>query len=159
MAERTFNTGEPLAYFITWTAYGTWLPGDERGWQRRDGGHRLPPNELLKKMAESDMQEAAFCLSQADREIVQQTIARHCEIRGWKLHAVNARSNHIHVVVTAPSYKPETVRDQFKAWCTRHLKPNHLGRIRFWTEGASCRWINLEDDLEAAICYTKDAQD
>lgn len=23
---------EPLAYFITWTTYGTWLPGDPRGW-------------------------------------------------------------------------------------------------------------------------------
>ena len=22
----------PLAYFLTWTTYGTWLPGDERGW-------------------------------------------------------------------------------------------------------------------------------
>ena len=23
---------EPLAYYLTWTTYGTWLPGDERGW-------------------------------------------------------------------------------------------------------------------------------
>jgi hypothetical protein len=23
---------EALAYFLTWTTYGTWLPGDERGW-------------------------------------------------------------------------------------------------------------------------------
>jgi hypothetical protein len=22
---------EPLAYFLTWSTYGTWLPGDERG--------------------------------------------------------------------------------------------------------------------------------
>jgi hypothetical protein len=22
---------DPLAYFLTWTTYGTWLPGDERG--------------------------------------------------------------------------------------------------------------------------------
>ena len=22
----------PLAYLITWTTYGTWLPGDQRGW-------------------------------------------------------------------------------------------------------------------------------
>ena len=32
----SFNTGEPLAYFLTWTTYGTWLPGDERGWSRKD---------------------------------------------------------------------------------------------------------------------------
>jgi hypothetical protein len=23
---------DPLAYFLTWATYGTWLPGDERGW-------------------------------------------------------------------------------------------------------------------------------
>ena len=23
---------DPLAYFLTWSTYGTWLPGDERGW-------------------------------------------------------------------------------------------------------------------------------
>ena len=31
MSDREFNTDEPIAYFITWTTYGTWLPGDERG--------------------------------------------------------------------------------------------------------------------------------
>jgi hypothetical protein len=31
---------EPLAYFLTWTTYGTWLPGDSRGWvnRHRKGG-------------------------------------------------------------------------------------------------------------------------
>ena len=35
MSRTTFNLGEPLAYFLTWTTYGTWLPGDERGWNRK----------------------------------------------------------------------------------------------------------------------------
>jgi hypothetical protein len=25
-----------LAYFITWTSYRTWLPGDFRGWIKRN---------------------------------------------------------------------------------------------------------------------------
>jgi hypothetical protein len=28
---------EPLAYFLTWTTYGSWLPGDERGWVEKPG--------------------------------------------------------------------------------------------------------------------------
>ena len=28
---------EPLAYFLTWTTYGTWLPGDGRGWVEKNG--------------------------------------------------------------------------------------------------------------------------
>ena len=33
---------DPLAYFITWTVYGSWLQGDERGWRRYRGGHEKP---------------------------------------------------------------------------------------------------------------------
>ncbi|MGI9518712.1 MAG: transposase [Pirellulaceae bacterium] len=84
---------------------------------------------------------------------------RHCEIRNWQLHSVAVRSNHIHVVLTAPHYTPEQVRDQLKAWCTRKLKPSHPGRLRFWTEGASCRWINHEEELDRAVTYVVDAQD
>ncbi len=157
MTDRPFNTDEPIAYFITWTTYGTWLLGDERGWWGK--GELQRPNDLFREMAASDMKETAFILSPDDREIVEKTIARHCDIRGWTLHAVNARSNHVHVVVTAPGYEPKTARDQFKAWCTRHLKPMNPSRERFWTEGGSCRWINQEDDLEAAIIYVDEAQD
>lgn len=157
MADRDFNTDEPIAYFITWTTYGTWLPGDERGsWHR---GLYQSANELFHQMAAMAMKETAFTLSQEDRDIVEETVTRHCEIRSWKLHTVRARSNHVHVVVTAPGYQPETVRDQFKAWCTRLLKLRHSGRDRFWTEGGSRRWINHEDDLEAAITYVNEAQE
>ena len=159
MPERPFNTGDPIAYFITWTCYGTWLPGDERGWHQWGRGGIQPPDELIRTAAESKTREAGFLMSQDDRLLVEATIEKHCEIRGWTLHRVNARSNHVHVVVTAPGYTPDTVRDQLKAWCTRKLKPSHPGRERFWTEGASCRWINLEHDLEAAIQYAGETQD
>ena len=154
-----FNTADPLAYFLTWTTYGTWLTGDERGWYRDGVPEVQEPNPLLEEMARSRMKEAEFILSDAQRRIVEATIRRHCEVRGWMLHAVNARTNHVHVVVTAAGYRPETVRDQFKAWCTRRLKVVEPARTRYWTEGGSCRWINLEADLEAAVLYTAEAQD
>jgi hypothetical protein len=69
------------------------------------------------------------------------------------------RTNHVHVVVTAADYRPETVRDQFKSWCTRRLKEAGATRTRFWTEGGSCRWINTEAALEAAVGYVLEAQD
>jgi REP element-mobilizing transposase RayT len=91
--------------------------------------------------------------------VVEDTIRKHCAVRDWHLHAVNARTNHVHVVVTAVGYEPETVRDQFKAWCTRRLKASESARTRFWTEGGSCRWINQEADLEAAVFYVIEGQD
>ena len=159
MGERDFNTGEPIGYFLTWTTYGTWLTGDTRGWCRWGEGIQQSPNALFAEVAKAAMKEPPFTLNPDQRQVVERTIAKHCGIRGWKLHACNARSNHVHVVVAAPGYDCKTVRDQFKAWCTRHLKRNEVARNRFWSEGGSCRWINHADDLEAAIVYTNEAQD
>jgi REP element-mobilizing transposase RayT len=154
-----FNPGEPLAYLLTWTTYGTWLPGDERGWSRKGEPEIQPPNRLFHEMAESRMKEPTFSLVEDHRRLVEQTIRKHCEIRGWLLHAVNVRSNDVHVVVTAAGYAPETAREQLKAWSTRKLKGLAKDRFRFWTEGGSCRWINHEAELEAAMVYVNEAQD
>src|SRR5262249_35260162 len=98
MSRNTFNLGEPVAYFLTWTTYGTWLPGDERGWNRKGEADIQPANPLFVEMARSRMKEPAFRLSAGDRQIVEGTIRDHCRVRTWHLHAVNVCSNHVHVV-------------------------------------------------------------
>ena len=155
---REFNTDDPIAYLITWTTYGTWLPGDARGWNKRGKGFQ-PPNTPLAQSAAAEMNEPEFLLIQTERDIVEQTIRDHCDHRGWHMHAVSVRSNHVHVVVTARGYDPDTVAAQFKSWGTRRLKKRTPDRTSFWTERSSARYINTEDDLEAAIVYVLEAQD
>jgi hypothetical protein len=91
---------DPLAFFLTWTTYGTWLPGDERGWVERGRGFRLP-EPIRKREAEARMTEDACILDEEQRKVVEKTIRDHCRIRKWELHAVNCRTNHVHVVVSA----------------------------------------------------------
>jgi len=159
------SMGNPLAYFLTWTTYGTWLPGDERGWFRKPGRFQ-PPQPRLKAAAQSLLKEEPCVLNPEQRRLVEQTIAKHCAIRGWHLHVVNCRTNHVHVVVTAPA-RPEVVRDQFKAWCTQHLKAQQRAgvgdasrpvRVHWWTERGSERWLNDEESLAEAIQYVRDLQ-
>jgi len=115
---------DPLAYFLTWTTYGTWLPGDERGWVLKGKGFQLP-NLETKQLAADRMTEPPCTLNDPQREIVEETVRDHCTIRNWKLHAVNARTNHVHVVVTANS-APKTVRDQFKDWRINNCRMSSL---------------------------------
>ena len=154
-----FNTGAPVGHFLTWTTYGTWLPGDSRGWNRKGDESSLPPNSLFHEMAVARMKEKPFLLSEHDRKVVANTIDAHCEIRQWVLHAANVRSNHVHIVVSSNDYAPDQVAAQFKAWASRKLKSAHKARKRFWTEGSSCRWLNSDDQLAKAIQYTLEAQD
>lgn len=157
---------DPLAYFITFTCYGTWLPGDDRGWTKWRKGEKLP-QPLLTNWCREQMKESPVLLDQVQREIVEHTIAQHCQIRGWHLHAVNCRSNHCHVVVTANSHDGDVVRDQFKAWCTRKLKEQWMAqrdskdnvREHWWTAKGSVRSLFDDESLLAAIRYTLEAQD
>jgi REP element-mobilizing transposase RayT len=156
---------DPLAYFLTWTTYGTWLPGDERGWVEKPGQFR-PPDPQLRVANRSLLSGEPCALNPEQRRLVEETIAQHCAIRGWHLHVVQCRTNHVHVVVSAP-VPPTTVREQFKAWCTRRLKerqragstdPSQPVRANWWTERGSQRWINDEESLADAVRYVRDFQ-
>jgi hypothetical protein len=158
---------DALAYFLTWATYGTWLPGDERGWVQHGQGWQLP-DPIRKLEAEALMTEDACLLSQ-EHDIVEATISKHCRIRRWVLHAANCRTNHLHVVVTASTCHPDHVREQFKAWCTRRLKEHECHDLRrkpespvrenWWAQRGSKRYLTDEVSLEAANIYVRDGQD
>ncbi len=149
---------DPIAYFLTWPTYGTWLPGDPRGWVEYHRGWKMPdPIRFLE--AESKMTEDACLLSPREREIVEAQVAETCEHRSWLLHAVNCRSNHIHLVVTAPGTTPRKVRIDVKAWCTRRLKErSDPNRQEWWAERGSQRHIFDEDSLAEVIHYVTEGQ-
>jgi len=153
---------DPLAFFLTWTAYGSWLPGDDRGWV--DGrGRAHGPEPLQYALALRRMAEEAVSFDRPQRVAVEEAIAAHCRVRGWHLHAVECRSQHVHVVVTAVGRAPGDVMKQFKSWATRALKAiaGSRGlprRIRWWTEGGSLRRIFCEGDLASVVAYVTECQ-
>ena len=149
----------PLAYFLTWSTYGSWLPGDDRWWTEARHGKK-PPDLRLQKRSQAKMSEPALTLSPEQRILVELTIREHCEIRGWKLWALNCRTNHLHVVITA-TQPPETAVSQFKSWCTRRLKETATTsyiRRQWWTENASTIYLNTAKELESAVIYVRDCQ-
>lgn len=151
---------EPIAYFITWTVYGTHLQGDERGWRRRRRGDQAPQPRLAQWRRER-LKYDVLLLSPEQRDVVTRECERHCEQRAWHVWAINARSTHVHVVATAPGVSGKIVRDQLKANATRGLRqrwPQFVGRPA-WTVGGDWACINSEDDLDDVCAYVRDAQD
>ena len=153
----------PLAFFLTWTTYGSWLPGDERGWVDGRGGMRVAdPSRAFA--ARRSMKETAVLLTDRQRAAAEQAIAAHCCVRGWHLHAVQCRTQHVHVVVTAASASPDEVLRQLKSWGTRALRQmdgvNSVGpaRRRWWNESGSRRQVFREGDLAAVIAYVTECQ-
>jgi REP element-mobilizing transposase RayT len=154
------NNDEPIAYFITWTVYGTFLQGDERWWRRRRQGAQCPQPKLAQWRS-ARLKYPIALLDDAQQVVTEQEIQRHCEHRNWKLWAKSARTNHVHVVVTAPNYSGKQVRDQLKANCTRGLRElwANLRDRPVWTALGDWQCINTTDDLETVIMYVSEAQD
>src|SRR5438128_11461758 len=95
----------PLAYFITFTCYGTWLHGDQPG--SVDRGHHTPGTPVLtpdpgrQARAQEQLSEPPYLLDPARRQVTLDAICDIARRKQWSLHAVHVRSNHVHVVLTA----------------------------------------------------------
>ena len=154
------NSDDPIAYFITWTVYGTHLQGDARGWKQRRKGNQ-PARLRLAEWHHDRLKHAVLLLTEGQRTTVEHECMKHCDHREWHLWAVNARTNHVHAVVTAKSCAGQVVREQLKANCTRGLREqwNEFRERPVWTVGGDWQCINSEDDLESAILYVTEAQD
>jgi REP element-mobilizing transposase RayT len=149
----------PLAYFITFTTYGTWLHGDEASSVDRE--HNLfgaPPLEADPQRlttARGRMTQEAYTLDEPRRVVVRDAIVEECQFRGWDLLALHVRSNHVHLVVTADGI-PEFVMRSCKSLASKRLTQSKFedrDRKR-WTSHGSTRYLWHEDAVAAAVEYT-----
>src|SRR5262245_55591491 len=108
----------PLAYFISFRCYGTWLHGDDRCSTDRHhnvyGTPFIPSNKRWRRYNELLLKQPPVRLDAARRNAAEKAIRETCEKRRWLLMAVNVRTNHVHSVVSA-ACKPEPVLNALKA--------------------------------------------
>jgi REP element-mobilizing transposase RayT len=152
----------PLAYFITFRTYGTWLPGDDRGSVDRDHDQVGEPTRrdgLLVARAVGQMAADARVLTEKERVLVKESIERRCTVAGWELTAINVRTNHVHVVVAAPA-RPEVVLGSLKSWATRDLRDAGLAEHgeRLWARHGSTRYLWEPGSVERAVDYVDNWQ-
>jgi REP element-mobilizing transposase RayT len=101
------------------------------------------------------MTQEPYLLDANRREIVRDAVIEECRFRGWTLHALHVRSNHVHVVVSADR-EPEFVMRTCKANASKRL--NRAGfenaERKRWTAHGSTKYLWNEDDVSSAVDYT-----
>jgi REP element-mobilizing transposase RayT len=151
----------PLAYFITFTCYGTWLHGDERGSvdskHNRFGREFLPFDAVRFDQATVNMKNDVIIFNEKQRHLVEKAIQGVCEFRHWKLLKISVRSNHVHVVVVSEA-NPESVMSDFKRYATKRLiEANEFpSGIKIWTRHGSTRYLWNEDSVANACRYVEE---
>ncbi|MCC6575269.1 MAG: transposase [Planctomycetes bacterium] len=149
---------DPAAYLITYTCYGTWLHGDERGSVSRDlaayGWPRLETDPKLVHHFESKLRFPPLILDDPMRSAVDAAIREVCVHREWYLGALNVRTNHVHVVANGRVGVSKILGD-FKRYSTRRLRELKLvlPDRPVWTDGGSTRYLWDTDSLAHAVHY------
>ena len=158
-------------WLITSTTYGTWLPGDRRGFVSTitdaDGTRvirNVPGTQYDANMPalEESSRRRLKCppirlhLEHAEALLAQfrETIA----YRHLRLLAVAIMSNHFHAVVSAvDATEPEQVLKHLKSYGSRALS-RRWGQPKsetWWTASGSKRWLNNEAAVIAAVRYVE----
>ena len=147
---------DPLAFFITFTTYGTWLHGDERGSVDREhnvvGEPYLPPDQKRRKYEQN--LSGLYLMDEPRREIALEAIRTKCRRKKWTLHACHVRSNHVHVLLSSPE-QVERVMNGLKGTITvamnkAYPEENHRKR---WSRHGSTRYVWNEEAFEKIRAY------
>ena len=158
-------------WLFTWTTYGTWLPGDVRGFVSnvRDGpGRERRHNKVgtpydadipgLRKAALKNMRGGPIFLTSSQAVMVFRQIQETGHIRGWHLSAVAIIPNHVHVVLgVSGDPDPGGILRDLKSYASRALnnwwtKPP-CGT--WWTESGSKRKLKDSKSIIGAVRYVR----
>lgn len=157
-------------WLLTWTTYGTWLPGDERGFVspvQDESGKRVIHNiyetpydadmPKLRAYAARIQRQETVWLTQEQADATAKQFHETAIHRNWRLHVFAIMANHVHVVVEASEQVPgEKLLGDFKSYSTRCLRAL-AGNPRYipWTEKGSKRLLPNEQAVEDAITYVQ----
>jgi REP element-mobilizing transposase RayT len=141
-----------LGYMLTWTTYGTWLQGDERGYVK--DGRILQGDRKIVELCEKFQKGHTVKLRQDEKDIVRQAILNEAARIGYTIEALAVCSNHIHLVAR---YFPEPIRhtvSRFKNVTTSVLR-THGRTGRIWTRGFDKRFCFDGKDMIRRIQYVQ----
>ena len=163
---------------LTSTTYGTWLPGDERGfvgtvkdYRPEDEGKKQQRIRVRHNLQQTDYDRdaAGLCHSakvllkcdpiffnQAQAEATLAQFQETCNYRHWPLLVASIMPNHFHTVVAAPDeVESEDILGDLKAYASRILnrKWGKPASGTWWTESGSKRPKNNEAAIRNAVRY------
>ena len=139
-----YTMSEIVGYMVTWTTYGSWLPGDERGYV--ENGQILPGDTQILKRNMNRQKCPTVRLNAQEKEIVQRVILAEAEKIGHEIQALVVCANHVHLLALPHSVSIEDTVARYKSLTTRTLwQCGRKGRI--WTKGYDKRFCFTEEEI------------
>ncbi|MBN1436198.1 MAG: transposase [Sedimentisphaerales bacterium] len=141
-----------LGYMLTWTTYGSWLQGDDRGYVK--DGRVFGADERLRKVNEEVMIQEQVVLGQEEREIVRRAITEAVGGLNQELYAIAVKGTHLHLVLGWVDKEIGRVVQRYKsagAWALK--EQGWKGKV--WTKGYDKRFCFDDKELKVRIEYVR----
>lgn len=157
-----------FAMFFTWTTYGTWLPGDERGHvsnklrssggfdekQNQPGTPYAAGDDYTRERARSLQKWPTVWLSETQAIVVAKSLVALSQKREWMILRAAVMSNHVHVVMSKCPTDGAAVRRILKGVTQSDLNKSVGQPRRWWTAGGSDRLRQGEQSILETVRYT-----
>ncbi|MBQ6615780.1 MAG: transposase [Thermoguttaceae bacterium] len=156
-------------WFLTWTSYGQWLPGEQKGFvsNKFEHGIREPKNNVpgmpydadfsdLKAYSQSLLKTKPVLLSYQKAVLIHEQFEETASFHNWRVIACSIMVNHIHLLVgVLGDPEPKVLLQKFKSYASRKLNQTYpnLDKGRWWTAGGSYRKIDTENSFKRCIEY------
>jgi REP element-mobilizing transposase RayT len=137
---------------ITWTTYGTWLQGDERGYVKN--GQTYQGNKSLKQRNKNLQSQQMVKLSRNQQQVVRKAIAKEAKLQNQRIYALSIQSNHVHIVVEYTRQPISKIVAYYKKYARLALKAAGL-QGKLWTKGYDKRFCFDRTSLEQRIQYVQ----
>jgi REP element-mobilizing transposase RayT len=138
---------------VTWTTFGTWLQGDERGYVK--DGEILSPNKNLKQANLSAIKQHIVSFSPFQRNVVKLGIRQEAKRINHNIHALAVCSNHVHLLLDASNESIEEAVHRYKYSATAALRKQGINYEKIWSKGFDKRFCFNEKELNARIDYVQ----
>jgi len=143
---------ETIGYMLTWTTYGTWLQGVEKGFVK-DSQVR-GENVALKMDCEKKLNGSAVRLRRKEKAIVREALMAAAKRFKQRIRAIAVHSNHVHIVCEYVEVPIGVVVGHYKSAGRKALKKSgFVGRV--WTRGYDKRYCFDEKALQDRIDYVR----
>lgn len=160
------------AFFITWTTYGTWLPGDPRGHSSNfvgaDNRYHPKSNQFGSEHSSGDQATLNRARAQQKWETVwldsiqagvcAEALLSASEKRSWKILRSAVMCNHVHIVLIGSTLSGPLTSRVLKGVSQARLSDSVGASRRWWTRRGSERPLSGSHAILSAMKYVENQE-
>ena len=162
------------SWHITWNTYGTWLPGDPRGFQSWQGRKHVPPPKRYAN-GETETYNAAdykkrheystsitghpVRLTNDDRQDVLDAVVGELDDMPINPSVIAVCGEHIHLLAVFGEYSIRKAVGRLKSAATRRLKTRHSDWKRVWARNCHMKSVRSGKHYENVFRYVREHEE